>query len=222
MFKTIYVVHGSTGIYPDSSSDWLVAAFPTASAAEEHRERAQEAAHALFNQLEAQGALQYWHHEPTRYDLGCTFIDGPARYRVEPIHLVEGALPREGMFKAPTLEGQRELNTRRRFVWRQARPGARAVNAFCAIPRLLHSEQLFFCGILPRAPQGRPDKGTSRKAPSRDQEKTVHAKARTVGNDNDGFVRFGQSRGRHELLIPRAQSCGNRPANVLGWKVTSE
>jgi hypothetical protein len=104
MFKTIYVVLGHAGIYPDSSSRWLVAAFPTAEVAEAHRVLAQEAADALFNQKEAQGNLRYWHNEPTRYDLGCTFIDGPPRYRVEPILLVEGALPESGLFAAPSVD----------------------------------------------------------------------------------------------------------------------
>lgn len=104
MFKTIYVVHGHAGIYPDSSSRWLVAAFPTPEAAEAHRVLAQEAAEALYNRNDAQGSLQFWHHEPTRYDRGCTFIDGPARYRVEPILLVEGALPENGLFAAPSVD----------------------------------------------------------------------------------------------------------------------
>lgn len=107
MFKTIYVVHGESGLYPDTRAQWLVAAFTTPEAAEAHRVAAQETADAQYNQLEAQGQYPFWEAAATRFDLNCVFIQSSARYWVEPLHLVEGELPSNGFFAAPELGAEK-------------------------------------------------------------------------------------------------------------------
>lgn len=98
--EMLYLVLGSTGAY-DMHTKWVVAAFLSLEAAEAHKALATQAslaAVAAFKKSEEGRGREYVYFDaPTKYDLGHRVYDTDVRYYVEPVPLVNGALPASGL-----------------------------------------------------------------------------------------------------------------------------
>ncbi len=98
--EMLYLVLGSTGTY-DMHTKWVVAAFLSLEAAEAHKvlaTNASLAAVAAYKKSEEGRGRQYVYFDaPTKYDLAHRVYDTDVRYYVEPVPLVNGALPASGL-----------------------------------------------------------------------------------------------------------------------------
>lgn len=149
----LFLLMASSGSYDDATT-WVVASFLSLEEAEAYRGLAHEASVAAIAAYREASDSQYaYFDEPTRYDLTHSVRDTVVRYWLEPVPLIQGALPQAGLLAhvdayATAMAQTRELNHRhqeRLF----ARPLPRCSRQ--AAPELLASVQHDFGSKLAQA-----------------------------------------------------------------------